>query len=141
MKKLIMFIILAMAAYASSAQSCDPGCCKKTCEPDGAKKETASISKLRSDLQTVITKMSKSSLAFDKRVTDLTVKNCVCDEAGLCYLSKIVTSIRHELVEKIEPSKLVVSLKECDHASQPEQQTLASLKKEVQLLTAQADLL
>jgi hypothetical protein len=141
MKKFIMLVILAVAAYASPAQSCDPACCKKTCEPDRAKKETASISTLRSDLQMVINKMSKSSLAFDKRVTGLTVKNCVCDEEGLRYLSTIATSIRRELMKKIESSSLVGSWKAGDLAPQPEQQTLASLNKEVQLLTAQADML
>jgi hypothetical protein len=141
MKKLIMFVILAVAAYASPAQSCDPTCCKKTCEPDHAKKETASISTLRSDLQTVIIKMGKSSLDFDKQVTDLTVKNCVCNEEGLRYLSTVASSIRHEFVAKIAPAKLVASLKEGGHASQPQAQTLASLNKEVQLLAAQADLL
>jgi hypothetical protein len=141
MKKLIMLVVLAVAAYASYAQTCNPLCCKKTCEADKAKKETASISTMRSDLQTVITKMSRSSMAFDKQLTDLTVKNCVCDEEGLRYLSTVATSIRREFVQKVDPSKLVASLKEHGRASLPEQQTLAGLKKEIQLLSAQADLL
>ena len=132
-----MFIIVAVSAYASHAQSCVPGCCKKTCE--AAKTETASVSSLRSDLQTVITKMSQSSWGFDKQVTDLTLKNCVCDAEGLRYLSTVATTVRRAFVEKIEPSKLVASLK--DQASPSSHETLAGLQKEIQLLTAQADLL
>jgi len=140
MKKLIMLVILAVSACVSYAQPCDPGCCKKKCDLSKVK-ETTSISTLRSDLQMVITKMSQSSLAFDKQVTDLTVKNCVCDEEGLRYLSIVATSIRREFMEKIQPAKQVGSLKTHSLAAQPKQQTLASLQKEVELLTAQANLL
>jgi hypothetical protein len=141
MKKLIVLIILAVSSYATYAQSCSPSCEKKSCGPEGTKKdEAAVITTMRNDLQTVIAKMSKSSFAFDNQLKDLTIEKGASDDESLLYISQAATSIRYELVNKIESSKLVASLKEYKPSgSSTKQQMVANLKKEIQLLAAQAE--
>jgi hypothetical protein len=141
MRKLVVFILLSVSSYFAAAQSCAQTCDKKSCGPEGTKKEEAAvITTMRSDLQTVITKMSKSSLAFDNQLKALTIEKGTSDDESLLYLSQAATSIRYELLNKIESSKLVSSLKDYrPSASTTKQQMVANLKKEIQLLAAQAE--
>lgn len=141
MKKLYALLILTVSFYASHAQSCTQTCDKKSCGPEGTKKEEAAvITAMRGDLQAVITKMSKSSLAFDEQFKEMTIEKGANDDESLLYLSLAATSIRYELLNKIEPSKVVVSLKDFKpSALSSKQQMVSILKKEIQLLTAQAE--
>lgn len=151
MKTLILLFVLAVSSYAGYGQSCSPSCEKKSCDkascdkkscgPEGTKKdEAAVITTMRNDLQTVIAKMSKSSLSFDNQLKDMTIEKGASDDESLLYISQVATSIRHELLNKIESSKLVASLKDYKPAaSSTKQQMVASLKKEIELLAAQAE--
>jgi hypothetical protein len=141
MKKLMILAILITSAYVTSAQSSAQTCDKKSCGPEGTKKDEASvITTMRSDLQTVITKMSNSSWAFDKQVKEMSIEKGASDDESLLYISQAATSIRYELLSKVEPSKVVASLKGFKpSASSTKQQMVANLKKEIQLLTVQAD--
>ena len=141
MKKLLILAILTMSAYVTSAQSCAQTCDKKSCGPEGTKKEEAAvITTMRSDLQTVITKMSHSSWAFDRQVKEMSIEKGASDDESLLYISQAATSIRYELLSKVEPSKVVASLKDFKpSASSTKQQMVANLKKEIQLLTVQAE--
>ena len=137
-----MLVILSIAFYASYAQSCSQTCDKKSsCGPEGTKKEeAAAISTMRTDLQLVITKMSKSPVAFDNQLKDITIGKGASDDESLLYISQVATSIRYEFLNKIESSKLVASLKDYKpSASSTKQQMVANLKKEIQLLAAQAE--
>lgn len=141
MKKLTVLILFALCSFAAYSQSCAQSCNKKSCGPEGTKKEEAAvISTMRSDLQTVITKMSKSSFAFDNQLKEMTIEKGASDEESLLYISQAATSIRYELLNKVESSKLVASLKEYKpSASSTKKQMVANLKKEIQLLAAQAE--
>ena len=141
MKKLLILAILTMSAYVTSAQSCAQTCDKKSCGPEGTKKEEAAvITTMRSDLQTVITKMSHSPWAFDRQVKEMSIEKGASDDESLLYISQAATSIRYELLSKVEPSKVVASLKDFKpSASSTKQQMVANLKKEIQLLTVQAE--
>jgi len=125
----------------SQAQSCTPSCEKKSCGPEGTKKEEAAvISTMRSELQTVITRMSKSSLSFDKRIAEMKIERGTSDDESLFFISQAANSIRHEFVSKIESSKLVVPLREYEPlAVSTKQQMVSALKKEIQILTSQAE--
>jgi len=140
MKKLLILTFLTMSAYVTSAQSCAPTCDKKSCGPEGTKKEEAAvITTMRSDLQTVITKMSNSSWAFDKQVKEMSIEKGANDDESLFYISQAATSIRYELLSKVEPSKVTASLKDFKpSASSTKQQMVANLKKEIQLIAVQA---
>jgi hypothetical protein len=141
MKKLLVLAILTMSAYVASGQSCAQTCEKKSCGPEGTKRdEAAVITTMRNDLQTVITKMSKSHVAFDKHVKELSIEKGASDDESLFYISQAATSIRYELLSKIELSNQVASLK--DFKPSPaftKQQIVANLKKEIQMLATQAD--
>ena len=141
MKKIVFLFILALPSYASHAQSCQPTCDKTSCGPDGTKKQEAVvITTMRSDLQTVITKMSKSSLAFDNHLKGMTIEKGTSDDESLLYISQVASSIRYEFLNKIESSRLVANLKDYKPSTfSTKQQMVASLKKEIQLLAAQAD--
>jgi hypothetical protein len=141
MKKLLILLILTVSAYVTSAQSCAQTCDKKSCGPEGTKKkEAAVITTMRSDLQTVITKMSHSSWAFDRQVKEMSIEKGASDDESLLYISQAATSIRYELLSKVEPSKVVASLKDFKpSASSTKQQMVANLKKEIQLLAVQAE--
>jgi hypothetical protein len=141
MKKLIVLLLLAGCSFATYSQSCAQSCDKKSCGPEGTKKEEAAvISTMRSDLQTVITKMSKSSFSFDNQLKEMTIEKGTSDDESLLYISQAATSIRYELLNKIEPSKLLASLKSYKpSASSTKQQMVANIKKEIHLLAAQAE--
>lgn len=141
MKKLIVLILLAVGSFATYSQSCAQSCDKKSCGPEGTKKEEAAvISNMRSDLQTVITKMATSSFSFDNQLKEMTIEKGTSDDESLLYISQAATSIRYELLNKIEPSKILASLKDYKpSASSTKQQMVANLKKEIHLLAAQAE--
>jgi hypothetical protein len=141
MKKLLILAILTMSAFVTSAQSCAQTCDKKSCGPEGTKKEEAAvITTMRSDLQAVITKMSNSSWAFDKQVKEMSIEKGMSDDESLLYISQAATSIRYELLSKVDPFKVVASLKDFKpSASSTKQQMVANLKKEIQLLAVQAE--
>jgi hypothetical protein len=160
MKKLIVLIILAVSSLATYAQSCTQPCpptctqpcppsctqpCAKTCDktacgPEGTKKEAAVITTMRSDLQTVIAKVSKSSLAFDNQLKETKIERGASDEESLLYISQVAASIRQEFLTKVASAKLVTPLKDYTPSpSSTEQQMVANLKKEIQLLATQAE--
>jgi hypothetical protein len=141
MKTLFILVLFAGASLCSQAQSCTPSCEKKSCGPEGTKKEEAAvISTMRSELQTVITRMSKSSLSFDKRIAEMKIEKGTSDDESLFFISQAANSIRHEFVSKIESSKLVVPLREYEPlAVSTKQQMVSALKKEIQILTSQAE--
>lgn len=136
MKKLI-YLLFAIAPVFTFGQSCD----KTSCGPEGTKKgEAAAISSLRADLQTAISKMSQSALAFDKAVLEMEIVKGTTDDESLLYISQAASAVRNELVARIEASKVLSSLRE--YRTSPvstKQQMMAGLKKEVQLLVDQAD--
>lgn len=153
MKKLIVLIILAVSSYATYAQSCTPSCpspCPPTCKPGCDKKlcvaeeakteEAAEITTMRNDLQTVITKISRSSLAIDNQLKYLTIAKGTSDDESLLFISQAAASVRYELLRKMESSKVVASLKDYKpSASSTTQQMATNLEKEIQLLAAQAE--
>jgi len=139
MKKIIALIILALSPYIVSAQSCE----KKSCGPEGTKvEEAAVITSMRDDLQTVITKISKSSLAFDNQLKGMTIEKGASDDESLMFMSQIATLVRYEFLNKLEAAKLTTSLKDYKPSpSSTKQQMVATLKKEIQLLASQAEAL
>jgi hypothetical protein len=141
MKKLLILAFLTMSAYVTFAQSCAPSCDKTSCGPEGTKKEEAAvITTMRSDLQTVITKMSNSSWAFDKQVKEMSIGKGASDDESLFYISQAATAVRFELLSKVEPTRVTASLKDFKPTASPtKQQMVANLKKEIQLLAVQAD--
>jgi hypothetical protein len=142
MKKLFILILVSGVSFYSWAQSCDPAACeKKSCGPEGTKKaEAAVITTMRSDLQTVITKMSKSSFAFDKQVAEMKLEKGASDDESLLFISQAATALRYELLNKIESSKLIASLKNYKPGTfSTKQQMVSALKKEIQILATQAE--
>ena len=141
MKKLIILIIVSVTSFGAYSQSCAARCDKKSCGPEGTKKEEAAvITTMRTDLQTVITKMSKTSFAFNDQLKDMTIEKGTSDDESLLFISQAAASIRYELLNKVETSKLVASLREYKpSASSTKQQMVANLKKEIQLLATQAE--
>src|SRR5688572_5614661 len=114
MKKLLILFVIAGASHFTYAQSCSPAACeKKSCGPEGTKKEEAAvITSMRSDVQSVIEKMSKSPISFDRQIAAMKIEKGQSDDESLLFLSQAVTAIRYELVSKIESSKLIGALKE-----------------------------
>ena len=146
MKKLFILILIAAIPYFSSAQSCtkpDGGssCDKTSCGPGGTKKgEAKVITTLRSDLQSVINKMSTSSVAFDKQVAEMKLEQGASDDESLLFISQAVNSIRYEFTSKLDQSKLISSLKEYKPKSfSTKQQMVSALKKEIDMLADQAE--
>lgn len=145
MKKLLILIVFASVSFFSAAQSCDKPCdkaCDKTsCGPEGTKTaEAKAITTLRADLETVIAKMSKSSLAFDKNLSSMKIAKGGTDDESLLLISQAVNSIRYELVNKLETTQLIASLKNYEPAViSNKQQMVASLKKEIEILANQAE--
>jgi hypothetical protein len=145
MKKLFILIAITAVSFYSVAQSdktdAKASCDKSSCGPEGTKKEeAAAITTLRSDLQTVITKMSKSSTQFDKQISDMTITKGTCDDESLLFISQAVASVRFELLNKIESAKLVAALKDFKPANfSTKQQMMSALKKEVQVLASQVE--
>lgn len=140
MKKLFVLILLSTVLQFSWAQSCAQSCDKKSCGPEGTKKaEAAVITTMRTDVQTVLAKMSQSKV-FDKQVADMKIEKGESDDESLLFLSQAVTAIRYELTSKLDDSKQIAALKEFKPASSSsKQQMVASLKKEIQLLATQAE--
>ena len=141
MKKLIVLILVAVTSFASYSQSCAQSCDKTSCGPEGTKKEEAAvITSMRTDLQTVITKVSKSSLPIDNQLKNMTIEKGASDDESLLFISQAAASIRYELLNKLESAKLVASLKDFKPSvSSNKQQMVANLKKEIQLLATQAE--
>ena len=70
----------------------------------------------------------------------MSIEKGASDDESLLYISHAATSIRYELLSKVEPSKVVTSLKDFKpSASSTKQQMVANLKKEIQLLAVQAE--
>jgi hypothetical protein len=145
MKKLFILILIAGMPSFSNGQSCDKSlsssCSKTSCGPEGTKKaEAAVIGSMRTDLQGVVTRMSKSSLSFSKEVSEMEIEKGTSDDESLLFISQAVNAIRFELMNKIDPSKLIASLKEYQPARfSTKQQMVSALKKEIQMLTSQAE--
>jgi hypothetical protein len=141
MKKLFAIIAISAMPLFLAAQSCAQPCDKTACGPAGTKKEEAAvITTLRSDLQTVVSKMSQSSVSFDKGISELKVTRGSTDDESLLFISQAATSIRYELLSKLDASKLIVSLKDYKPGNfSTKQQMMAGLKKEIQLLVNQAE--
>ena len=152
MKKLIALIILAVSGYVTHAQSCTPSCpspCPPACKPacdkklcgaEGSAKEEAAITAMRGDLQALITKVAKSSLATDAQLKDMTIAKGASDDESLLLISQAAATVRYELLRKMESSDLVASLKDYRPSeSSTKQQRVANLKEEIQLLTAQVE--
>lgn len=136
MKKLFILIITGIP-FLSTAQTCE----KTACGPEGTKKEEAVvIITLRTDLQSVITRMAQSSLSFDKQVSELKITKGSSDDESLLFISQAATSVRYELLSKVTPSKLVSPLKEYKPGTfSTKQQMVSGLKKEIQLLASQVE--
>ena len=145
MKKLFILILIAGIPLLSSAQSCDKNaaasCDKTSCGPEGTKKgEAKVITTLRSDLQEVINKMSKSSLPFDREISEMKVVQGSNDDESLLFISQAIVTIRQEFLNKLEPSKLVTSLREHKPVGfTSKQQMVSALKKEITVLVSQAE--
>lgn len=137
MKKLLLLLLIAVAPGLALAQSCD----KSSCGPAGTKKDEAkAITTMRSDLLTVATKMSKSSVNFDMNVSEMKIEKGATDDESLLYISQAATAIRYELINKVESSKLIASLKEYKPLrAGSKQQMVSNLKNEIELLATQAD--
>jgi K+ transporter len=137
MKKFFIFIAFTGISLLSAAQACD----KTACGPEGTKKEEAVvITTLRANLQSVINKMSQSSLSFDKGISEMKITKGTSDDESLLYISQAVTSVRYELLNKIESSKLISSLKEYKPVPfSTRRQMVSGLKKEIQLLASQTE--
>ena len=141
MKKLFILILLSAFVQFSWAQTCPPSCDKTSCGPEGTKtKEAAVITTMRTEVQTLLTKMTKSNIAFDKQIADMKLEKGENDDESLLFLSQAVTAIRYELTSRLDGSKQLPALKQFKPASSSsKQQMVASLKKEIQLLASQAD--
>jgi hypothetical protein len=142
MKKLLFLVAITVIPYLVSAQSCcAQSCDKKSCGPEGTKKEEAAVIKsMRTDLQLVVNKMSQSSLSFNKEVAGMTIEKGTSDDESLLFLSQAVTTIRYELLNKVDASKLVASLKEYKPTgTSTKQQMVSALKKDIQVLASQAE--
>jgi hypothetical protein len=141
MKKLFAIIAISAMPLFLVAQSCAQSCDKTACGPAGTKKEEAAvITTLRTDLQSVISKMSKSSVSFGKEVSEMRVTKGSTDDESLLFISQAATSIRYELLSKLDASKLTASLKDYKpHSFSTKQQMMAGLKREIQLLINQAE--
>lgn len=145
MKKLCIIILIAGIPLVTNGQSCDKAasqsCSKTSCGPEGTKKEEAVvIGLMRSDLQKVVIKMSKSELSFDKQVSEMKIEKGSTDDESLLYISQAVTAIRFELLNKVDKTKLVASLKDYQPSRfSTKQQMVTALKKEIEMLTSQVE--
>src|SRR5687768_7709031 len=116
MKKLLILIALTGVSFLSTAQCCDktsvdkPACDKTACGPEGTKKgEAVTITTLRTELESVITKISKSSVTLDKEVAEMKISKGSSDDESLLFISQAAAPLRYELLNKVEPSKQVAS--------------------------------
>jgi hypothetical protein len=141
MKKLFILIVIASASHVTYGQSCTPSCEKKSCGPEGTKREEAAvISSMRTDVQTVLEKMAKSPISFDRQIAAMKIEKGQSDDESLLFLSQAVTAIRYELLNKIESSKLIAALREYKPSGySTKQQMVMSLRKEIQMIASQAE--
>jgi hypothetical protein len=145
MKKILILLFVAALPYFSYAQSCSPStgaaCDKTSCGPEGTKKgEAKVITSLRTDLQSVINKMSKSAAGFDKEVAEMTIAQGTNDDESLLFISQAASFIRAELTSKLDDAKLIASLREFKpKIFSTKQQMVSALKKEVEVLANQAE--
>lgn len=153
MKRLLVLIVTVCSSLYSVAQSndkspcCDPSCCvkpscdKTSCGPAGTKTaEARTITNLREELETVISKMAMSSTAFDRNIAAMKVAKGSTDDESLLLISQAVAAVRNEMVNKVDRSKLVASLMTYEPAvPSTKQQLVASLKKEIESLTSQVE--
>lgn len=141
MKKLFILILLSGVSYLTHAQEAKPACDKSSCGPEGTKKgEAVVITTMRNDLQAVIAKMSKSSVSFDKEIAEMEIAKGATDDECLLYISQAASAVRYELLNKVDPSKLTASLKNYKPGSFSNKQKMVSgLKKEIEILTTQAE--
>jgi hypothetical protein len=141
MKKLITLTLVILMPWFAHSQSCAETCDKKSCGPEGTKKsEAAIITTMRNDLQTVITKMANSPLQFDQQIRRMTIQAGSTDDESLWFLSQAAATIRFELLNKIESTKMMASLKNFKPVTvTTKQQMVANLKKEIQVLSSQAE--
>jgi hypothetical protein len=137
MKKLFTLALLLGALQFSWAQSCE----KKSCGPEGTKTEEAAVIKtMRTDVQSVLTKMSQSKVVFDKQVASMKIEKGESDDESLLFLSQAVTAIRYEVTSKLDADKQIAALKEYKPAAAlSKQQMVSSLKKEIELLSNQLE--
>jgi hypothetical protein len=142
MKKLfVLLLIIAIPCFAYAQTCSQESCDKKSCGPEGTKvKEAAVITGMRTDLQTVITKMSKSPVSFDKHIAAMNIEKGSTDDESLLFLSQAITTIRYEFINKLKSSELITSLKEYKPVTfSTKQQMVAALKNEIQILANQAE--
>ena len=141
MRNLFILILFSLPLQFSWAQSCPPSCDKTSCGPEGTKKaEAAVITTMRTEVQTVLTKMSQSKIAFDKHVANMKLEKGETDDESLLFLSQAVTAIRYELTSRLDASKQLLALKQFKPASSAtKQQMVAALRKEIQVLASQAE--
>jgi trehalose-6-phosphate synthase len=142
MKKLFILFLITILPCFVYAQTCSQESCdKKSCGPEGTKvKEAAVITSMRTDLQTVIEKMSKSTVSFDKHVAEMNIEKGTTDDESLLFLSQAISTIRFEFLNKLKSSELVTSLREYKPVTfSTKQQMVAALKKEIKILANQAE--
>jgi hypothetical protein len=141
MKKLFILLIFIGMAFLSLAQS--ESCAKSSCGPEGTKKnEAAAITTMRDDLQTVITKLAKSGISIDKEVSQMQITKGTSDDESLLFISQAALTVRHELINKVDPSRLITSLREYKPGNfSTKQQMFLGLKKEIEILATQAEAL
>ena len=142
MKKLFILVVIVVISNFTYGQSCSPSACeKKSCGPEGTKqKEAAVITSMRTDVQTVLERMVKSPISFDRQIAAMKIETGQSDDESLLFLSQAVTAIRYELLNKIEPSKLIAALKEYKPTGySTKQQMVSSLRKEIQMIASQAE--
>ena len=143
MKKSLFILValtaLAVGAFAQSESkaSCSP----QACGPAGTKTEEAkAITGMRSDLQTVLTKLAKSDAGVDEQLTGTEISKGSSDDESLLYIYQSAFAVHSELISKVPSDKILPELK--NHNLQPsanKQQLVATLRKEIRLLNDQVD--
>lgn len=98
------------------------------------------ITTLRTDLQAVVDKMSKSTIAFEKEVAEMEIAKGTTDDESLLFIAQAASAIRYEMLNKVDAAKLISPLREYrpSNASSKQKMVMA-LQKEIQLLSTQAD--
>lgn len=137
MKKLLILIAFTGISFLSAGQACD----KTACGPEGTKTgEAVAITTLRTNLESVITKLSGSSLSLDKEIAEMKIAKGSSDDESLLFISQAASTIRYELLNKVEPSKLIASLRNYKPVNfSTKQKMVSGLKKEIEILVSQAE--
>lgn len=125
----------------ATAQEKKAGCSPSACGPGDTKKgEAKVITSMRSDLQAVIDKMAKTSNGFSEDVTGLRIESGANDDESLLFIYQSASIVKNELASKLQADQLLQALKEPSiQPSANKQQLVASLQKEIMLLTSQVD--